>query len=74
MPEGNLNRDVTKKECSWLSDDLKNGKVVYRFYGTTYGCIGPNGVAVSDKNGEGPFYEVPSDSVTWNTSDSSTQN
>ena len=66
MLRGKLNRDVTTKEYSSLSHDLKKGRVVYKFHGTTYGCISPRGVAVTDdKDGKEAFYEVPADSVTW---------
>ncbi len=61
---GVLNRAVTKEECPWLNKDLKKGKVVYKYTGYTYGCIG-RGVAVSDKPGKTPFYEVPHSAVTW---------
>ena len=60
-----LNRDVTKKECPWLDEDLKGGTVVYKFYGATYGCIGPGGVAVTfHSDGDIPFFEVPYNALT----------
>lgn len=65
MKKGKLNRDVTNKECSWLAKDLKKDHVVYEYPGYTYNCIGKNGVAVSDKPEEPPFYEVPINAVDW---------
>lgn len=65
MRKGTLNRDVTSEECSWLVKDLKKGHVVYEYAGYTYNCIGQNGVAVSDKPEELPFYEVPMNAVDW---------
>lgn len=62
---GVLNRIVTQQECSWLSEDLPKGKVVYRYYGQTYGCISSDGEAVTDKPDETPFYEIPESSVDW---------
>jgi hypothetical protein len=60
-----LNRTVSKNEAPWLNSDLPKGKIVYRYAGATYGCIGWNGVAVSDKPDSTPFYEVPASAVTW---------
>jgi hypothetical protein len=62
---GVLNRKVTKDECSWLEQDLQKGKEVYKYDNYTYGCIGSSGIAVSDKAGETPFYEVPRNSVDF---------
>jgi len=56
-------RDITKKECSWLDRDIKKGETVYKYWGHTYGCISPNGVAIVFVKGETPFYEVPKDAV-----------
>ena len=65
MP-GVLNREVTQEEYHSLHQDQKKGKKVYRFRGTTYGCISSRGVAVTDnEDGSEPFYELPADSVTW---------
>ena len=59
---GILTRDLTEQESS---EDIKKGAVVYRFGGCTYGCIGRNGIAVSDKPDEYPFYEIPKNAVNW---------
>jgi len=56
-------RDVTTDECGWLNKDMKKGDIVYRYYGCTYGCIGPKGIAVSIKEGTTPFFEIPLDSI-----------
>lgn len=63
--KGVLKRNITTKECSWLKPGLKKGSVVYRYDKHTYGCIGNNGIAVSDEPNEEPFYEVPKDAVDW---------
>lgn len=65
MRSGNLNRIVSVTECTWLDQDLPNGKAVFKYDGCTHGCVTSDGVAVSDTPGELPFYEVPSDAVTW---------
>lgn len=54
-----LTRLVTVKECHWLDRDFEAGEVVYSFRGATYGCIGPEGFAVSLDPDIGPFFELP---------------
>lgn len=51
----------------WLPKTWKRGKHVFEYHGHTYGCISPDGVAVSEVEGKGPFYEVPENSVLWET-------
>jgi hypothetical protein len=65
MNKGILNRDVTIEECYWLNEDLKEGTVIYRYLDCTYGCISSEGVAVTLKENEDPFMEVPWDAVSW---------
>lgn len=65
IKRGHLKKDVTKGEYHWIAKDLKKGKVVYKYYGQTYGCITGNGIAVSNKPGKNPFYEIPEESVKW---------
>lgn len=65
MTEGALVRRVTKQECPWLEEDLETGKVVYKYYGCTYYCITPKGIAVTNEPDKTPFYEIPRDSVVW---------
>lgn len=62
---GMIVRDVTPREYDWLEKPISAGRSIFKYLGCTYGCISPNGVAVSDKDGETPFYEVPLDSVRW---------
>lgn len=64
---GNLKRDLTVQECLWSKEDLKKGKLVYRFTHITYGVVKPGMVAVSLEPGEYPFFVVPNDSVEWST-------
>ena len=63
MKKHTLTRDVSKKECPWLDNDLKRGSTVYTYDGCTYGVISPSGMAVSF-DGNTPFFEIPLDSVT----------
>jgi len=63
--KGHLNRNVTIKEYPWLEKDLKKRKVVYKYYGFTYGCISSQGVAVTDKPDKTPFYELPQSAINW---------
>jgi hypothetical protein len=53
-----LSRTVTTDECPWLDADIPAGTRVERYAGDTYGCIGPNGIAVC-YGGKEPFFEVP---------------
>jgi len=62
--KGILNRDVTQKECRWLDEDLKEGTIVYQFFGCTYGCV-DSGVPVTLEQDKTPFNEVPWDAVDW---------
>lgn len=59
-----LTREVTIEECDWLDKNIKSGTIVYKFYGTTYGCVGSSGMAVTfSKEGDNPFFELPYDSL-----------
>lgn len=57
-----LTRNVTNKECPWLSKPYKKGTIVYKFYGCTYGCIA-DGIACSEEKDENPFFELPENAV-----------
>jgi hypothetical protein len=52
-------RDLSIDECFWLEEPIPKGTIVFEFNGNTYGCISPNGIAVSMKPNENPFFEVP---------------
>ena len=58
-----LKRDVLMEECPWLDRDMKAGETLYRFTGPTYGCIGPNGIAVSMEPDMNPFFEIPAQAL-----------
>ncbi len=62
-----VKRIITKEECDWLDNEIKENTIVYKFYGATYGCIGPNGTAVSfhppDDSVKNPFFELPRDAL-----------
>lgn len=53
-----LAKDVLKKDHKWLKRDFKKGEQVYLFTGSTYGCIGKNGLACT-LDGQLPFFELP---------------
>jgi len=53
-----LAKDVLKKEYKWLARDFKMGDQVYLFSGSTYGCIGKNGIACG-ANDIDCFFELP---------------
>jgi len=57
-----VNRAVTKDECHWLDATVPRGTAVYKYTGVTYGCIG-SGIAVSMRDGETPFFEMPRDAM-----------
>lgn len=59
--KGKIDRLLTKKECPWLNLDssIKKNTIVYKYYGPTYGCITPSGIAVTLIENEGPFFEIP---------------
>lgn len=65
MKKGKLTRDLSKKECPWLGKELKKGLTVFQYDGYTYGCVTDSGIAVTDKPGILPFFEVPKNSVVW---------
>ena len=44
-------------------ETIPKDKIVYEYQGCTYNCISPDGVAVTDKLGEIPFYEMPINSL-----------
>jgi len=52
-------REITQDECPWLDAAIPVGTTVYRYFNTTYGCIGPSGIAVSFEHDRTPFFEVP---------------
>lgn len=58
-----LKRLVTTDECPWLDRDFKQGEIVHQYTGYTYGCISPHGVGCSERDGETPFFELPSDAL-----------
>lgn len=58
-----LKRTVSTTECPWLDENIEKGSIVYKYYGHTYGCISPLGIACTMKEGETPFLEIPRDSL-----------
>lgn len=53
-----LAKDVLKKDYKWLKRDFKKGEQVYLFTGSTYGCIGKNGLPCT-LDDQLPFIELP---------------
>lgn len=64
---GRTNRFLSIEE-NYSGVPINPGTPVYSYDGCTYGCIGPNGVAVSF-DGKEPFFEIPANSVTWDSDD-----
>jgi hypothetical protein len=59
-----VTRTVTTDECDWLDRDVIEGELVVAFFGCTYGCISPNGIAVSRTGPlDNPFFELPRDAI-----------
>lgn len=56
-------REVTQRECPWLDANIPPGTPVWSYDGHTYGCITPEGIAVTAKQAETPFFELPQDAV-----------
>jgi hypothetical protein len=54
---------VTSKECHWLERTYLQGEIVYRYYGTTFKCIGKNGFAFCKAIDKIPFFELPKNAV-----------
>ena len=61
-----ITRLVTTEEAPWLKKDLQAGTIVYEFFGVTYGCIGPDGIACTKEPDKTPFFEVPRNAVREN--------
>ena len=60
-----VTRDVTKDDQhNYLGRDVKAGEIFYLFRGHTYGCVrGPEGIALSERANEYPFFEFPADAI-----------
>jgi hypothetical protein len=56
-------RDINSEECHWIDEPVKEGTEVYEYFGHTYGCISSSGMAVTLKEGELPFFELPYNSL-----------
>ena len=64
-----LCRNVSKTECSWLTETLAAGTVLWRFHGHTHGVLSHKGVAVTLDYNREPFFEVPMNAVWWKGSE-----
>ena len=58
-----VTRDITRKECRWLKEDIPAGTVVYLYDGHTYQCISDAGMAVTNEPDKPPFFELPHDAL-----------
>jgi hypothetical protein len=58
-----LKRMVTAAECPWLERDFLKGEIVYVYHRYTYGCITPGSIAVSYREGQDPFFQLPLDAL-----------
>ena len=59
MKSYRLTRDVTKKECPWLDQIVKEGTIVYEYDGNTFDMIGDRGIACTTLPNVLPFFELP---------------
>jgi hypothetical protein len=61
-----VTRDVGPDEVKWLRRTYKKGEQLYEFTGPTYSSINhANGMALSEKPGENPFFEFPYDAFEF---------
>lgn len=56
-------RDVAPSECSWLDSTLHKGLTVYEYNGCVYDCVSNSGIAITLKDNELPFMEVPLNAI-----------
>ncbi len=54
-----ITQNLNQTDYDWLPRNFKAGEIVFRYIKPTYGCISWGGVAVSEKENEEPFFEVP---------------
>lgn len=54
--------DLSAEE-NYSGQALAKGQIVYRYRGCTYGCIPPDGEAVTFEPDITPFFEVPADAL-----------
>lgn len=51
---------------NFLGRAAKEGEIFYRYFGCTYGCIDTNGgIALSEVQGETPFFEFPENAIKY---------
>lgn len=60
--EVRVTRDVPADE-NYSGRDVRAGEKLYIYDGYTYGCISYEGVALSERPGETPFFEFPYDAI-----------
>lgn len=69
LREGRILRDITESEVSWIpTEDLERltkDTIVTEYIGPTWGCGGLKDGKYIQLVRDGPFYEVPGDSVQW---------
>jgi hypothetical protein len=64
MPDVRVTRDVYPEECPWLTAPITKGALLWYCQKYDYGCVTPNGVAVTTQEDRGyPFFEMPRDSL-----------
>lgn len=62
---GFLRYTLDQSKYPWLPRTWKRGKTVYEFTGYTYGCVRHEGIAVTERPKNAPFYEIPENAVIW---------
>ena len=65
MSTAKVIRDVAESERhNYLHRDVKAGETFFTFHEPTYGSVDwNNGIALSEKDGQYPFFEFPRDAV-----------
>lgn len=64
-----VTRDVPDSDPhNHLGRDVSEGETFYIYYGHTYGCVDTiNGIALSERDGQTPFFEFPLDAISEDT-------
>lgn len=57
-----VTRDVPAEE-NYSGRAVAAGEVLYKYFGATYGCVSPAGVALTQEPGQTPFFEFPWDAI-----------
>lgn len=48
---------------NYYPHSVRKGEEFWTFHGRTFGCVSTGGIALSERAGEGPFFEFPLDAL-----------